>query len=83
VLFELALVRMFMTPNSQDLKCVYMAPTKVRLLDRNGLNGLAVILLNLLFFKALCSERYRDWTAKLDSIGIKCKRTFLRSLGLC
>jgi len=22
--------------------------------------------------KALCSERYRDWTAKFDALGIKC-----------
>jgi len=26
-------------------------------------------------FQALCSERYRDWTAKLDPIGIKCKQS--------
>jgi ATP-dependent DNA helicase HFM1/MER3 len=22
--------------------------------------------------KALCSERYRDWTAKFDALGVKC-----------
>jgi replicative superfamily II helicase len=23
--------------------------------------------------KALCSERYRDWTAKFDALGLKCQ----------
>ncbi|KAF8517515.1 P-loop containing nucleoside triphosphate hydrolase protein, partial [Hysterangium stoloniferum] len=49
VLFELALIRMFMQKNSSDVKCVYMAPTK-----------------------ALCSERFRDWTSKFEPVGIKC-----------
>lgn len=30
VLFELALIRLLMSQDSHNLKCVYMAPTKVR-----------------------------------------------------
>jgi hypothetical protein len=29
--------------------------------------------------KALCSERYRDWSTKFDALGVKCK-WYLRTL---
>lgn len=33
--------------------------------------------------KALCSERYKDWTAKFDPLGFKCLHPILSPLVFC
>ncbi|VDB82695.1 unnamed protein product [Peniophora sp. CBMAI 1063] len=68
VLFELAMIRLFTSRNpSTSVKCIYIAPTKVRrkhaAIDIRSSSPSA---------QALCSERFRDWEAKFAPLGIKC-----------
>lgn len=70
VLFELAIIRLLMNGNNQS-KCVYMAPTKVRL-------ELVMGTKHPNSDQALCSEKFRSWVQKLQPLGIKCRLSLYR-----
>ena len=67
MLFELAMLRMQMQGSGKDVKCVYIAPTKVPYLFSpffaSALKGDS---------QALCTEKFTEWSAKFEPLGMKC-----------
>lgn len=45
----------------------------IRMLKQGSKTGHAMKCVYVAPTKALCAERYRDWTTKFDALGIKCK----------
>lgn len=68
MLFELAMIRVFQDSGNDPnvAKCVYVAPTKV---SRGLLESCTP---HMLYFKALCSEKFNEWTKKFSGLGITC-----------
>lgn len=69
MLFELAMIRMLKDSgnNPSVAKCVYVAPTKV------GQHSVESFLLRMLYFQALCAEKFNEWTKKFSGLGITCR----------
>ena len=49
----------------------------IRMLNQVSKTGHAMKCVYMAPTKALCSERYHDWTTKFDALGIKCKISFI------
>lgn len=61
--------------NGKSVKCIYVAPTKVRGASAwSATAGGAMVLTSRPRLQALCSEKYREWTMKFATLGVNCER---------